>query len=261
MRLVGEVALVTGAAMGIGLATARRLAAEGAKVALTDLLAEGAAREAEGIEGATGWGLNVADRDDVIAKARKIAEALGPPTILVANAGIQRVRASEEMPREMWDQSLAVNLTGVWDCIQAVAPGMLAAGRGAIVTIASMNSYRGMPGRAPYCATKTAMLGLTRALATEWASRGVRVNAVAPGYVRTPMVQKAIDEELLDEPQLIDRIPARELAAPEDVAAAIAFLCSADARMITGQCLPVDGGMLAYGAPRPTSELPQRFDS
>lgn len=138
---------------------------------------------------------------------------------------------------------------------------MLAGGHGAIVAIASMNSYRGMPGRAPYCATKTAILGLTRALATEWAGRGVRVNAVAPGYARTPMVQKAIDEGLLDEAQLIDRIPARDLAAPEDVAAAIAFLASGDARMITGQCLPVDGGMLAYGAPRPTSELPEGFAS
>lgn len=258
MRLGGEVAIVTGAAQGIGLATARRLAADGAAVALTDMKGAEAAAEANGL---CGWTMDVADRDSVRARTAEIAGALGPPTILVANAGIQRVAPSEEMPREMWDQSLAVNLTGVWDCIQAVAPGMLAAGRGAIVTIASMNSYRGMPGRAPYCATKTAMLGLTRALAVEWASRGVRVNAVAPGYARTPMVQKAIDEGLLDEAMLLDRIPARDLAAPEDIAAAIAFLCSADARMITGQCLPVDGGMLAYGAPRPSSDLPKGFAS
>ncbi|WP_308917007.1 SDR family NAD(P)-dependent oxidoreductase [Jannaschia sp. LMIT008] len=258
-RLSGEVALVTGAAQGIGLATARRLAADGAAVALTDMA--GADAAAQGIDGARGWTLDVTDRDAVHAVTAAVTDALGPPTILVANAGIQRIAPSESMDCALWDQSLAVNLTGVWDCIQAVATPMLKARHGSIVTIASMNSYRGMPGRAPYCATKTAMLGLTRALASEWASRGVRVNAVAPGYVRTPMVQKAIDEGLLDEPQLIDRIPARDLADPSDIAAAIAFLCSPDARMITGQCLPVDGGMLAYGAPRPTSDLPAGFAS
>ena len=261
MSLEGEVALITGAAQGIGLACAEAMAALGARVALTDVRGDAARERAAAIEGAEGWALDTGERDDVIAKTAEIAEALGAPTILVANAGIQRTGASETLPREVWDRSLAVNLTGVWDCIQAVAPAMLERRHGAIVTLASVNSERGMPGRAPYCATKTAIVGLTRALAVEWASRGVRVNAVAPGYVRTPMVQKAIDEGLVDEAQLLDRIPMRALPESRDVADAVVYLASAKARFVTGQVLPVDGGYLAYGAPRPTSELPMSFSS
>jgi len=259
MRLEGQVALITGAAQGIGRACAEVMAAHGAKVAVTDIVKDGADEVAHAIGAEAGsWQLNTSDRGAVFETVAEITADLGAPTILVNNAGIQRIGATEDLDRALWDESIAVNLTGVFDCIQAVVPGMFAAGHGSIVNLASVNAERGMPGRTPYCATKTGIVGMTRAMAVEWASRGVRVNAIEPGYVLTPMVQSAIDEGLLDLPQLIDRIPMRELAACEDIANAALFLSSREGRYITGQVLPVDGGYLAYGAPRPTSDLPTR---
>lgn len=258
-RLTGEVALVTGAAKGIGFAIAERMAAAGATVALSDVDGDGVAHAASRLgDRVSAHVLDTTDRDGITEHVREVTALHGTPTVLVNNAGIQRVGASESLPREWWDEVVAVNLTGVFDCIQEVVPGMLAAGHGSIINLASANSEVGMPGRAPYCATKTGIVGLTRALGVEWASRGVRVNAIEPGYVLTPMVQAAIDDGLLDEPQLLDRIPMRRLASIDDIGNAAVFLASAEASYITGQTLAVDGGFLAYGAPRPTSELPEQ---
>jgi NAD(P)-dependent dehydrogenase (short-subunit alcohol dehydrogenase family) len=133
---------------------------------------------------------------------------------------------------------------------------MLAQGRGSIVNVASINAEVGMPGRAAYCASKAGLVGLTRVLAVEWASRGVRVNAVEPGYVRTPMVENAIAQGLLAEQAMRDRTPLDRLAEPGEVARAVAFLASKDAAYVTGQALVIDGGYLAYGAPAPASQIP-----
>jgi NAD(P)-dependent dehydrogenase (short-subunit alcohol dehydrogenase family) len=131
---------------------------------------------------------------------------------------------------------------------------MLAAGRGSIVNIASITGpLVGMPGRAPYASSKGGVVGLTRTLAVEWASRGVRVNAVLPGPVRTPMVIDAIEEGILDEREIIDRTPAGRLALPEDVAGAVVLLCSPGAGFVTGQTVTVDGGYSAFGAAHPAS--------
>jgi NAD(P)-dependent dehydrogenase (short-subunit alcohol dehydrogenase family) len=133
---------------------------------------------------------------------------------------------------------------------------MLEAGRGAIVNVASINALVGMPGRAAYCASKAGLLGLTRVLAVEWAGRGVRVNAVCPGYVRTPMVERAIAQGFYSGEALRDHTPAGRLAEPSEIAAAVAYLASNDASYLTGQALVVDGGYLTYGAPAPASVLP-----
>lgn len=257
MRLSGEVALVTGAGQGIGAGIARRLAADGASVAVTDLDLE----RAQTIAGEIGpqaraMRLNVCIQEEIEAAVEETRRKLGSVSILVNNAGIQRVSPSEHLTRERWDAVVAVNLTAVFACTQAVAPHMLRDRRGAIVNLASTNSEIAMPGRAAYCATKSGVLGLTRALAVEWASRGVRVNAVEPGYVRTPMVDRAIADGLIDEDALLARIPAGRLADTAEVAAVVAFLASDDASYITGRALAIDGGFLAYGAPAPASAAP-----
>jgi 3-oxoacyl-[acyl-carrier protein] reductase len=243
VSLAGEVAIVTGAAQGLGAAIADALAYEGARVARTD------------VEG-TPVGLDVTDRASVERAVQEVAATLGEPTILVNNAGINRIGPSETLEEERWRQVVDVNLTGTFRCSQVVGARMLAAGRGAIVNVASISARVGMPGRAAYCATKAAIVGLTRALAVEWAGRGVRVNAVAPGYVGTPMTAKAIAEGLLSGDEVAARTPAGRLAEPAEIAAAVVFLASAQAAYVTGQTLVVDGGYLAYGAPASAAAVP-----
>ena len=233
----------------------RRLHAEGAAVAVADRDEQGCRRLAEELgDRVLAVPVDVADRAAVERCVATTARELGPVGALVANAGIQRIGPSESLDRALWQQVVDVNLTGVFDCCQVVGAGMLERGRGSVVTLASANSERGMPGRAPYCATKTAVVGLTRALAVEWAARGVRVNAVEPGYIGTPMVRNAMAGGLIDAEGLLDRIPARRVGEPAELAAAIAFLLSDDASYVTGTTLAVDGGFLAYGAPAPTSQ-------
>jgi NAD(P)-dependent dehydrogenase (short-subunit alcohol dehydrogenase family) len=251
MRLKGRVAIVTGGARGIGRETAETLAVAGARVVLADLdrsTAEGAAAEmrAQGLY-ATAIVADVADEASVDAMMQVMLEREGRLDILVNNAGIAIRRPAVDLALDHWDKVVAVNLTGSFLCARAAARPMIASGAGgAIVNVASIMglSGGGLYPNVSYQATKGAIVNMTRALAVEWAPHAIRVNAVAPTYVRTELIGP-----ILKDPELVARIevmtPLRKLAEPADIAAAIAFLVSPAAAMITGHTLAVDGGFLA----------------
>jgi NAD(P)-dependent dehydrogenase (short-subunit alcohol dehydrogenase family) len=248
--LAGRVAVVTGAARGIGLATVNALADAGALPVLIDKNVEtlevaAASLTARGVLHRV-LTLDVTDGAAVDAAFAGIAAWRGRIDILVNNAGIALRRPSVELAQSEWQAVVDVNLTGVFLCARAAARHMLAAGRGAIVNLASIMglSGGGLYPNISYQSTKGALVNLTRALAVEWAADGIRVNAVAPTWVRTELTRG-----LVENPELLARMlamtPMRRLAEPEDVAAAIVFLVSDRAAMITGHTLPVDGGFLA----------------
>lgn len=256
--LEGEIAVVTGARHGIGAAIARALAAGGARVAVTHHEG-GIAREAATTLGTAHIGieLDVRSTKSVETAAVEVRERLGHVTILVNSAGINRVRPAESFSDEDWGAVLEVNLTGTQRCCRAFVAQMFAVGHGSIVNIASIVGPEvAMPGRSAYAASKAGVVGLTRVLGIEWANRGVRVNAVIPGPVRTAMVERGLTEGYLDEGRIIDHTPAGRLGEPDDVARAVLWLASRDSEFITGQTLVVDGGYSVYGAARPASDLP-----
>jgi 2-deoxy-D-gluconate 3-dehydrogenase len=249
-RLDGRVALVTAAGRGIGRATAQALADAGATVVVNDIDADAASRVADGLVAAgaraEARAFDVADEAAVVDAIAALATRHGRIDVLVNNAGIARRAPAETYARDAWERTLAVNATGAFLCAREAGRRMLAAGRGAIVNVASA---MGLAGRAlapngAYHASKGAMIAWTRALACEWAARGVRVNAVAPGYVATPYVREAFAEPAAHA-RIVDRQAIGRLVEPAEVAAAILFLAGDAASAITGATLPVDGGWTA----------------
>jgi len=251
------VALITGAADGIGWATAQRLAADGWRVALIDLRAEGAqARAAELGTGHLGLGCDVTDADSVQTAVAAVVHQFGRIDALINNAGIaDQTAPTLQQTADAFDRVLAVHLRGTFLMSQAVLAQMRGqardarGNRGAIVNLGSIASFGGIPGRNAYSAAKAGVLGMTRALASEWAREGIRVNAVAPGYVRTALVAALAEKGAIDAPGIHRRTPLGRMAEPAEIAEVIAFLASTAASYVTGAVLPADGGWTALGAP------------
>jgi len=244
MSLSNEIALVTGASRGIGKAIAAELGNRGATVVGTATSAKGAegittALSASGHRG-TGKVLNVTDPDSIAVLMKSIQEEFGAPTILVNNAGITRDNLLMRMKDDEWDSVIETNLTSAFRMSKACLRGMMKAKHGRIVTITSVIGATGNPGQANYAATKAGVIGFTKSLAREIGSRGVTVNAVAPGFIDTDMTRELPEAQ---QRALLEQIPLGRLGAVEDIANAVAFLCSADAAYITGETIHVNGGM------------------
>lgn len=244
MTLEGKVALVSGASRGIGQAIARELSRRGATVIGTATTAAGVdAVSAELQAGAgrgCGWLLDVTQTPAVDAALKAISEEFSPPVILVNNAGVTRDNLLLRMKEDEWDAVLATDLSSVYRLSKAVLRGMLKARFGRIINIASVIAATGNAGQSNYAAAKAGMLGFTKSLAQEVGSRGITVNAVAPGFIDTDMTRALPKEQRA---ALIERIPLNRLGSAQDVAAAVAFLASDEAAYITGQTLHVNGGM------------------
>jgi len=244
VSLKGKTALVTGASQGIGSVIALELARAGAKVAATarnnkKLCALVAKMKAEGHE-ALAIPMDVADGEQVKAGFRQVLEQFGRLDILVNNAGITRDGLAIRMKPEDWDAVVRTNLTGAHLCIQQAAAAMLRQHSGRIINVTSVVAQMGNVGQANYAAAKAGLIGLTKALAVELASRKITVNAVAPGFILTPMTDQ-LPQTVKD--QLLARIPLGRFGNPEEVAAAVVFLSSDEAGYITGHVLAVNGGL------------------
>jgi 2-hydroxycyclohexanecarboxyl-CoA dehydrogenase len=246
VRLEGKTAFVTGGASGIGAATARRLAAEGARVAVGDLNEDGA-REVAGELDGLGLRMDVTDVESVGAAVAAATDQLGPIDVLVNNAGTDLFSFFVKTDPGLWDFVLNVNLRGVLAVTHAVLPSMQERRTGAIVNVASEAGRVGSQGSAVYSAAKAGVIGFTKAIAREAARYRVRVNAVAPGPIETPLLNAApqilgeIGERLKQ--GMVDQTQMKRSGEPEEVAAAIAFLASEDASYVTGQTLNVSGGL------------------
>jgi len=241
-------ALVTGASRGIGEALAVGLAKAGADVAVAARERESLAAVEAAIDAAGRRSLAVAmdvrDPAAIRTGVDAAAQALGGLDILVNNAGVEEVRESLAVDEALWDRIVDTNLKGAFFCAQAAAHLMAAGKGGAIVNLCSLTSEVGVPTAVPYGSSKSGLLGMTRALAAEWAAKGIRVNGIGPGYFRTDLTEVFYQDEAWQK-AMLTKIPLRRFGRLEDLVGAAVFLCSDAAAYITGQCLYIDGGYLA----------------
>jgi 2-hydroxycyclohexanecarboxyl-CoA dehydrogenase len=250
-RLKHKVAIVTGAAQGIGRAIAARLADEGAKVALADIQFDSAERASSEIcaggASAIAVALDVTKLDDAVAAADRVERELGPIDILVNNAGWDVLMPFVETTPDLWDKVISINYCGVLNCCKAIAPRMQARGSGKIISISSDAGRVGSSGEAVYAGCKAAIIGFSKTLARELAANHINVNVVCPGPTDTALLKTAMAgrEKVLD--AMARGIPFRRLGQPADLAGAVAFFASPDSDFITGQVLSVSGGLTMAG--------------
>ena len=252
MRLKNKVSLVTGASRGIGRSIALALAREGANVALNCSASVEAAKEVAGeIRGLGKSAIviraDVASKAEVDAMVKRVVDEFGKIDILVNNAGLSVVGASEELEESRWRRGIDVMLTGVFFCSQASGREMIKQGGGKIINIASVNGIIAFPERLCYACAKAGVIQLTKVLGCEWARHNINVNAIAPGYVKTHLVEELAEKGALNTEELAIRTPLGRLAEPEEIAAAVIFLASEESKYLEGQIIVVDGGWSSYG--------------
>jgi NAD(P)-dependent dehydrogenase (short-subunit alcohol dehydrogenase family) len=249
MTTNGRVAIVTGAGSGIGRAIALRLAADGLTSAVLDLNGEAAEKVAgeiveRGGEAVALGGVDVSDRAQVDAAVAEVRTDVGPPLVLVNNAGVTGFKRFADITDEKWDRLMQVNHNGPFYCTQAVLPDMVAAGWGRIVNISSSSAQGGQPYMVHYVTSKAGLIGMTKALALELGPQGITVNTIPPGFIDTPMLRVSEEKGLLGGSleDNAEKTPVRRAGTPEDIAYACSFLVSEEAGYVTGQVIGVNGG-------------------
>ncbi len=245
-----RVAIVTGAAAGIGRATAIAFAELGARVVVSDIEVDGGEETVRMIEEDGGTAMfvraDVASADDSQALVDRTIAAWGRLDFAFNNAGIEgHMAPTAQVTSDTWDRVLAINLTGVWNCMKAEIPEMLRVGGGSIVNCSSVAGLVGFAGSAAYVASKHGLVGLTKSAALDYATEGIRVNAVCPGVIRTPMIDRVVEAQPEMEAALIGMEPVGRLGTPEEIASAVIWLCTDGAAFVTGHPLAVDGGVVA----------------
>jgi NAD(P)-dependent dehydrogenase (short-subunit alcohol dehydrogenase family) len=249
-RVEGKVALITGGGSGIGRATALLFGREGAKVVVADYNAEGGERTVKTVKEAGGTAVfhaaDVSNPQDVDGLMHKVVETYGRLDCAFNNAGIEgQMGDTPECSLENWNRVIAINLTGVFLCMKYEIPLMLKHGGGSIVNTASAAGLVGLAGGPSYVAAKHGVAGLTKTAALEFAQKGIRVNAVCPGFIRTPMVERVLDKGTFSEEQIFAAEPMHRMGKPEEIAEAVLWLCSDASSFVTGLPMPVDGGYVA----------------
>ena len=245
-----KVALVTGGSSGIGRATSLAFARQGARVAIADREPTGAAETARMIEdiggSATVFEIDVTKAAEVASLVERVVQTYGRLDYAFNNAGIGgKVAKTADYPEEEWDRIIDVNLKGVWLCMKYEVPVMEKQGSGAIVNTASIYGLAGAAGYIAYNAAKHGVVGITRTAALEYATAGIRINAVCPGYIRTPMTQPGIDANPEFERKMVSQTPMGRMGMPEEIAEAVVWLCSDAASFVTGHTMTPDGGYMA----------------